>query len=87
MYALKFKKVGKVGYFLETLSARYEAKVNEKCTVTIEAINTGYGKSWIIWFNGTDKKFICENGFIDPTNTKKEAVECANDLVNYINSK
>ena len=87
MEALKFKKVGNVGFFCETLSARYEAKVNDNCTVTIEAIMTGYGKSWIICFNGTDEKFICENGFIDPTNTKKEAVECANDLVNYLNSK
>ncbi len=87
MNTLKFKKVGAVGEFCETLSARYEAKVNNNCTVMIEAINTSFGKSWLIWFNGTDEKFTLENHYIDPVNTKKEAVLCANDLVNYLNSK
>jgi len=79
MENLKFKKIG---WFSEAVSARYEAKVNENCIVSIEAvISEGYGKSWLIWFKGTDERFLNENPYIDPECTKREAVETANNLV------
>lgn len=81
---LKFKKEG---WFLDACSARYKAIVNDDVYVTVEAFMIrDYGISWYIRFNSKNVSIGVDlddklNRYIDPVNTKRFAIEVANDVV------